>query len=253
MNCVDLLDNLNLRCQPIPLVGSPDPGFIINTPFTFEGGACLNLFVIPEAGNTLILTDDGDTLAHLHALGHYLDAPGLPVFLRNLAAHEGLQLEDDGAITGTYKLSEFSAGFAAFAQLVAGVRAWEREQAGLTEADESFVATVEEHLRAWKPNRPLSRGAKAIGASKRTITFDLEWDGRLVDAVSPSPQTTGARLRKILDVKNGFDERSTLVIVDDRFDKIAAASEADIYQAVTDVMLFSRLLARSNHAPQDLH
>ena len=79
------------------------------------------------------------------------------------------------------------------------------------------------------------------GYSKRTYEFDFSFDGALVDAIKPSPQSTGHQLRKVLDIQKGPAITDMLFVIDDRDNAEKAEMERDLIGGVTKAMLYTDL------------
>jgi hypothetical protein len=67
MNCQLLANKFAFDCIPL-LTANGEQAFEFGTPFAFADGAAINVYAIPH-GDTLELTDNGDTLLHLTGMG----------------------------------------------------------------------------------------------------------------------------------------------------------------------------------------
>lgn len=128
-----------------------------------------------------------------------------------------------------------------------GVAAWERERAGVSVDADWFVDEVAFHLQAWKPAAHMVKNPKIKGFSGRTITFDFELEGQLIDAVTPHSASTGAELRKIVDLTSAsaYADKDVMIIVDDRSNQDLAKQEMDIIGRVARTWPMSSLVALS--------
>lgn len=244
MNCNQLQEIVGMRCNQI---GS---AVEVITPFTFHDGDGIELFA-QTFGPQILFFDDGFTLQHLHDAGIRIGsnkkrwAP-----LKDIAKSYGVTLTDDGVFE-TYCLADkASQGFARMVSTLLGIAAWEQEQSGV-EIDSAFlVDEVAFHLKAWKPSADFHEKPKVRGFSGRTLTFDFSFDGQLVDAIGPHGASTGAELRKIVDLNSSPNhaDKDILVIVDDRYHPETAKQEIGIIGRVAKTWTMSALIAASGIA-----
>src|ERR1035437_7038886 len=72
MNCTNLLENLGYTCAP-----RNNGALRLWSPFTFDDGEHLGLFLEPLGGDQWLVTDHADTLMHASAMGANLIKPRL--------------------------------------------------------------------------------------------------------------------------------------------------------------------------------
>lgn len=215
-------------------------GIEIGTPFSYADGSAIVLYALEE-GNRILLSDNGEMLAHLEAVG-------LPVgrriaMLRERLAPFGLTLGDKGDVRvlvpaqqGAHLLAVAISGLLAVAE-------WEREHVGLDEQTQNLADEAEILLREWKPGAPLERRPKIKGQSKREHTFAFLVDGEYIDVIPANHTATGATMRKAGDVKNSpyLAGREIRVVVDDRRDPDRAEVERQILGSLVKAMTLSKL------------
>jgi hypothetical protein len=241
MNCEQLQKLVGMSCSQI------GDAVEVCTPFSFADGDPLELFA-QTFGPQVLFFDDGFTLQHLHDAGIRIAgnrrrwAP-----IRDIAAANNVTLTDDGVLETLCAVENPSQGFARMISTLLGIASWEREQAGVSIDAEWFVQEVAFHLQAWKPEAPIIRSPKVKGFSGRTISFDFEFDGQFVDAVTPHSSSTGAELRKVVDLvsTSTFAKKEVLVIVDDRFNPDLAKLEMGIIGRVAKTWGMSSLVVAS--------
>ena len=236
----DWLDTASaFDCVPIRGVHG-EHGIEIGTPFSYADGSAIVLYALEE-GNRILLSDNGEMLAHLEAVG-------LPVgrriaMLRERLAPFGLTLGDKGDVRvlvpaqqGAHLLAVAISGLLAVAE-------WERERVGLDEQTQNLADEAEILLREWKPGAPLERRPKIKGQSKREHTFAFLVDGEYIDVIPANHTATGATMRKAGDVKNSpyLAGREIRVVVDDRRDPDRAEVERQILGSLVKAMTLSKL------------
>jgi len=241
MNCENFDSLIGMRCNPL------GDAVEVVTPFTFSDGSALEIFA-QERGSQVHFFDDGFTLLHLHSAGIQIAGQKKrwkP--LRAIAQKYGATLSDHGVFEVLCSRPQASTGFAQLVSTLLEVAAWERENAGVSFDNEWLVEEVAMHLRAWKPAASLTKKPTVRGFSGRSLTFDYEFDGQLIDAVTPHSASTGAELRKLVDFNSGPARlgKEPLIIVDDRFHPEAAKQELGILGRVAKAWPMSSLLAAS--------
>lgn len=241
MNCSNLQDIVGMRCNQI------GNAIEVVTPFTFYDGDSIELFA--QSYETQILFfDDGFTLHHLHDAGIRIAnnkkrwSP-----LKEIASNYGVSLSEDGVFETLCPSSNPSLGFARMVSTLLGIASWEREQAGVSIDSAWLVDEVAFHLKAWKSEAAFVEKPKVRGFSGRVITFDFEFDGQYIDAISPHSNSTGAALRKVVDLNSNpnHEKKDVLVIVDDRLLPDVAKQEMGIIGRVASTWSVSSLIAKS--------
>lgn len=241
MNCETFQQIIGMRCNPL---GNT---LEVVTPFTFIDGDGFEIFA-QNMGPQVHFFDDGFTLMHLHSAGIFLKDKKQWKPLKNIAELNGVTLSDNGVFETLCSSENPSLGFARMVSTLLGVAAWEREQFGVEQDSEAFIEEVSLYLKAWKPTAPFLENPTAKGFSGRSLRFDFQLENQLVDAIQPHGATTGAELRKIIDLNYAASQidSSVLVIMDDRQAKAATAKqEADILSHVATVWPMTSLIAAS--------
>ena len=194
-----------------------------------------------EEGDRLLLSDNGEMLAHLSAVG--ININKRLSTLRDRVAPFGLTLTDKGDVRALVPMEQGSHMLATTISAMLSVAEWEREQLGLDEQTKNLADEAEILLREWKPQAILERRPKIKGQSKREHTFDFLLDGEYIDVIAANHVATGATMRKAGDVKNSpyLDSRSIRVVIDDRSDPERAEVERHILGSLVKSMTLTKL------------
>ncbi len=220
----------------------------IGTPFSLPGGAAIVLYVVQQGAHVLI-TDNGDTVTHLSALGLDVWHGARLKQIRERAQPYGMTLDQAGDLRclGTAEQAPFL-----FAKAISGVLAvgdWSAAQLRVEITSRDLAAEAEPYIIARAPDARFERNKSVRGASSTEYKFDILHGADLVDVIAPSAQASGSSMRKAGDVQNGpfSDGMSPLFIVDDREDPARASQEISIIASIARAMPFSRLIASTTH------
>lgn len=243
MICDNLTNLLGFDCLPLSdsgLVG------IVHTPFKFEDGDSLPVFV-EFADGMVRFFDDGATLRHFMGRGVRIENRKHVTFLTNIAnAHEAA-FSDTGEIEAWGNMDSAPVAFSRYLSSMLAIAAWEKGQEGEDTDTSIFVQEVAIALRAWKPSATLTLEPPFEGITKKAYKLDFLLDGQPVIAVGSHPNSVSSLLHKLVDIHNlpenrGFDP---LVVIDDRRDREAANKESKVIQSLATVMPFSALEKQS--------
>ena len=220
-------------------------GLRIGTPFSLPDGAAINIYLMEAGAQHVLISDNGDTLAHLSALGLDLAHHARMRALRDVVSGHGITLGDHGDFTMLTQQKTAAWSFARSITALLAVAQWAREQLKDSPKEHDLIAEAEPYIVARSPEAQLRRHVHIRGASMTDHVFDFQQGTELIDIISPSPQATGGVMRKVGDVANGpfADTVSTLIIVDDRNDPRKARSEMAILSSIARTQPFSGLMA----------
>ena len=239
MNCDWLKTATAFDCVPVRGLHG-ERGVEIGTPFSYADGSAIVLYAMEE-GDRILLSDNGEMLAHLEAVG-------LPVGRRLTSLRErvdrfGLTLSDRGDVRALVPVDQGAQMLSAAISGLLSVAEWEREQIGLDEQTQNLAEEAEILLREWKPGATLERRPKIKGQSKGEHTFAFLLDGEFIDVITANHTATGAAMRKAGDVKNSpyLAGREIRVVVDDRRDPGLAETERQILGSLVKAMSLSKL------------
>ena len=244
MNCENFQELIGMRCNPV------GEAVEVLTPFTFADGDGLDVFAQAH-GSQVHFFDDGFTLMHLHGVGIDLgndQKRWRP--LRSIAEANSANLSDQGVFETLCPTEAASLGFARLVSTLLGVAAWERDQIGVAQDPAWFIDEVAMYLKAWKPIEKLIESPSVRGLSRRTLKFNFQLGNQYIDAIQPHGISTGAELRKIVDLNAGplGMHSNVLVVVDDRLQPDAAKQEIGILGRVAEAWPMTGLIAASGQA-----
>ena len=242
MNCQLLANKFAFDCTPL-LTTKGEQAFEFGTPFAFADGAAINVYAIPH-GDTLELTDNGDTMLHLTGMGmaawHKSKQTAL---LRSIEPH-GLAFTEQGEIKAYGKADHAALLVAQFISGILAVAQMERTALGVPDKADNLAGEVEMLLRSWKPKLTLVRTPHVKGISGHEYDFDFMLGDELVDVLAPHHNATGGVMRKLGDVLSASGEHKALVIVDDRAEPERAETELQIIAMLARAMPLSKLLSK---------
>lgn len=243
MDCTEFFKASGWRCTPIE-VSKGAPCLYVSLPVSFASGYPCDIYVFEEPGGWLRLSDDGDTLSHLHRIGYALEDKRRWKGLISLAEEYGFELTEHGELTAALPRERLSSHMDKLLQLYSAVIAWEREHFAEGDQDFSLTEEVERLLHFLDPGREMIRSPR-IDTPSGEVRFDLRWGDTYVDALRPNAQSINSRLRKVLMLQSDEDTPDTLFVIDDRPSRIKAESERDVLGRLTRATLLSDLQHRA--------
>lgn len=249
MNCQQLFSGIGFGCTRLETEGGTDV-FQISTPFQFADGNALPVFV--EHDDPLLrFFDAGETLFQLLGSGIHLRDGRALAPVRKVVEEFGASLNDDGDIELITPPQYAREAFGHYVRAVMAVADWEKEHVGLPPGAASLAAEAENYLAMWKPNAHILRRQSLEGLSGRPHEFALLIDDEYIDVIPSRPQSTGAELRKLFDVRKSAlnDGVKIRVIVDDRQNKERAKEEASIIGGLAIAWTMSDLITAAATGP----
>lgn len=248
MNCQLIANKFAFDCTPL-LTTKGEQAFELGTPFAFADGAAINVYAIPH-GDTLELTDNGDTMLHLTSMGMAAWHKSKLASLQRSIEPHGLTFTEQGEIKAFGKADHAALLIAQFISGILAVAQMERTALGVPDKADNLADEVEMLLRSWKPKLTLVRAPHVKGISGHEYGFDFMLDGELVDVLAPHYNATGGVMRKLGDVLSAPGEHKALVIVDDRAEPERAETELQIIAMLARAMPLSKLISKN---PTTLH
>ena len=246
ITCRWLHQNLGYECRTVQTVDGSQ-ALRVQTAHTWADGTPLTFYIIPS-GDTIILTDDCDTLFHFHTQGLLETARSIHALREMVACTDTpISVEEDGEIMCMGNQQKAARMIADYLSAMCGIMHYERGILGVPREVADFAEEVELYLKAWKPKAKLQKNVKVRGISGHDYTFDFQMDDKLILAINPNPASVGAVMRKTGDVKMGsdLDSRELMVIVDDRGEDLfhqKAEEEIRIISALVKAVPFSNIL-----------
>ena len=247
MNCDWLKTVTAFDCVPIRGLRG-EIGVEIGTPFSYADGTAIVLYALEE-GDQILLSDNGEMLAHLEAVG--IQVGRRFATLRERVERFGLTLSHQGDVRTLVSTGQGEHTLATAISGLLSVAEWEREQLGLDEQTQNLADEAEILLREWKPGAVLERRARIKGQSKREHTFAFLMDGEFIDVIPANHTATGHTMRKAGDVKNSpyLAGREIRVVIDDRRDPERASVEKQILGSMVKAMTLGKLQSLARPGP----
>lgn len=218
----------------------------IGTPFSLHDGSAVVLYIM-DAGSHCVISDNGDTLAHIAGMGVDIARGARLKAIRDRALVHGVSLDAAGDFRCIAQPAQAPYVFARAISGILAVADWAAVQCSAQAPEHDLVAEAEPYIVARNPAWTLERRKAVRGASRAEYRFDFLHGPDLIDVIAPSAQATGGVMRKIGDVQNGAfaDGWEPLIVVDDRQDPERASQEIDIIASIGRAMPFT-LLQRPN-------
>lgn len=248
MNCQLIANKFAFECTPL-LTNKGEEAFELGTPFAFADGAAINVYAIPH-GDTLELTDNGDTMLHLTGMGMAAWHKSKLALLQCSIEPHGLAFTEQGEIKAYGNADHAALLIAQFISGVLAVAQMERAALGVPDKADNLADEVEMLLRSWKPKLTLVRAPHVKGISGHEYDFDFMFGDELVDVLVPHHSATGGVMRKLGDVLSAPGQQKALVIVDDRAEPERAETELQIIAMLARAMPLSKLISKN---PTTLH
>lgn len=244
MNCTALARQFAFDCTPLTGLHG-ESVFELGTPFSFDDGTAICLYVINRAP-LVEINDEALALHHLSGMGLDPWNPRRMTALRERIHPFGVTLCNNGALSLLAQETQLGWHVPRFISAELAVAQWAREQMGGTEESRNLAEEVEMYLRAWRPHADLTRHPRQRGISGHEHQFDFLQNDELIDVITPHHNATGGLMRKLVDVLNAGDESApkVRVIVDDRTDPARAGVEMQIIASLAKAMPLSKLLER---------
>ena len=239
MICLQLIETLGLSCYPLSNDGEVA---MIATPFKFEDGDEIPVFIEKTAGQVRFF-DDGGVLMHFLGRGLNFDNKRKLRFLNNIAGLHGTTLNEDGELEIWSLESGASNAFAKYMATILALTSWEKDQKGTHQDVALFFEEVEMYLTAWKRTKDILKQQDSRGVSGHTYKLDFIIEENAFLAIYPSARAVSSALRKMIDITSSPSNQdlSITVILDDRKDQESARAEGLVLGAVADVLMMSRL------------
>lgn len=240
MNCTNLLENLGFTCAP-----RNGGALRLWSPFTFDDGDHLGLFLEPLDGNQWLVTDHADTMMHVSAMGAKLTKPRLDS-IRN--RFPGIELTDGGALRTT--TSEADLSFKVTSLLGSAMAISHAMPRWLPKmSEERFIQAVGRELQSVAGER-LQRGVTVQGVSGHQLeipfVIDLPNTGRhyIQPVASGDDHVDWNNVYraggKMLDLKSaGADDHQRIVVIEDMPDDAELGKAITFLSVTTSVLLFS--------------
>ncbi len=240
MNCANLLENLGYTCAP-----RQNGALRLWSPFTFDDGEHLALFLEPSDNGQWLVTDHADTLMHASAHGAKLT----PAHLDKIRAQfADVEISKGGvlmAVTGQDNLVRTVTEVLNTAIAISHAeKSWKPKT-----REQKFIATVGRELEAVV-GKKLQRNAAVSGVSGHQIEFPFAIDDVATGCQFIQPVAYGDERvdwgnvykasGKMFDLKSaGAEESQRIVIVEDNPDDEELGKAVTLLSYTAKVLLFS--------------
>lgn len=240
MNCANLLENLGFYCA------QRDNGALrLWSPFTFDDGEHLGLFLEPISDDQWLVTDHADTLMHAGALGAKLTKPRLDAIRTRFP---GIVLTEGGEVRATTTRDELPSTVTAVLSTAIAISHAETRWLPKNN-EERFNQLVGRELQAVAGER-LQRNVTVQGVSGHQLEFpfviDLPGGGRhFIQPVASGDEhidwgNVYKAGGKMLDLKSaGADEHQRIVVIEDIPGDEELGKAMTFLSVTTSVLLFS--------------
>jgi len=243
MNCANLLENLGFVCAP-----RNNGALRLWSPFTFEDGEHLGVFVEPSGQSRWLVTDHADALMHASALGANLSKARLARVRERLGE---VQLTEGGALRLVSSQDGLPNAVTAVLNAAIAISHTERDWLPKTQ-EERFNTLVGKELETVASTRLLKKVAVA-GVSGHQIEFpfavdDPETGRQYIQTVAHGEERLdwGDVYKaggKMLDLKSaGAEDDQRIVIVEDQ------PGDEDLGKAITLLSYTAMVLLYSHRA-----
>lgn len=236
MICKQLTSILGFKCYPLSEAGDV---VLIDSPLQFKDGDPLPIY-LEVIGDQYRFFDDGETIAHFLNRGASSSAM-LIRSIRNIIEKNGLFLSDDGVVQVLVNKNSTDIAFSHYISAMISISKWEEDNIG--RAIDLFLLAEEVQMcfKAAYPNVEQRESGEYFGISGHAYKFDFIQGEDGVLSVTTHPNSISTALKKILDINNNNDI-STLVVIDDRNDRIEANNQSKLLSAAASkVMLMTDL------------
>lgn len=240
MICQTLLSN-SMTCRTVKTARGTMQ--YLSLPYQFSDGACLSAYVIEQEQGYLV-SDDGAILFKIMCSDIDLSDRRRWQPIKNVASKYGFEMSESGTLRKFYS-SDLVENIAGELLLMMGeIVIWEASVHETGDFDLTLHMHVESLLRGIYGTAP-EAGKVVYGPHGAKYEFDFYIGNTLIDAFKPHPITTGAKLRKLHDLRRLDGDMNFLMVIDDRVDAEKASSELGIFADIASSTLLTDLERRS--------
>lgn len=240
MNCTDLLENLGYTCAP-----RQNGALRLWSPFTFDDGEHLGLFLEPSGNGQWLVTDHADTLMHASAQGAKLTSNRLDKIRTQFT---DVKISEGGAliaVTGQDNLARTITEVLNTAIAISHTEeSWKPRS-----REQKFIATVGQELEVVAGKR-LLRSITVSGVSGHQIELPFAIDSSSAGRQFIQPVAYGDERvdwsnvykasGKMFDLKSaGAEDGQRIVIVEDNPDDEELGKAITLLSYTSKVLLFS--------------
>lgn len=240
MNCANLLENLGYTCAP-----RQNGALRLWSPFTFDDGEHLGLFLEPSDNGQWLVTDHADTLMHASAHGAKLTPARLDKIRAQFAA---VKISEGGALMAVTGQDNLARAVTDVLNTAIAISHAEESWKPKTR-EQKFIAAVGQELEAVA-GKTLQRSVTASGVSGHQIEFPFAIDDPAIGRRFIQPVAYGDERvdwgnvykasGKMFDLKSaGAEEVQRVVIVEDSPGDEELGKAVTLLSYTAMVLLFS--------------
>ena len=252
MNCTNLLENLGYVCAP-----RAGGALRLWSPFTFDDGEHLAVFLEPGTDGQWLITDHADTLMHASAHGARITPQRLDRIRQKSSA---VTISEGGVLSSVATPETLPNAITAVLNTAIAISHAEAAWRPKTH-EQRFIASVGKELEAVA-GKHLQRGVSVNGASGHQIEFPFAIDTVAAGRQFIQPVAYGDERMdwanvykahgKMFDLKNaGAEDSQRIVIVEDQPDDAEIGKAVTLLSYTAMVLLYShrtQWLERFRHA-----
>jgi hypothetical protein len=240
MNCANLLENMGYTCA-----ARQNGGLRIWSPFTFDDGEHLALFLEPSGSGQWLVTDHADTLMHASAYG----AKITKAHLDRIRARSGdVQISEGGVLQAVATTDTLPSMVTAVLNTAIAISHAEDAWRPKTH-DQRFISAVGKELEAVAGKR-LERNVTVTGVSGHQFKFPFAVDDSNEGRQFIQPVAYGDErvdwanvhnaLGKMFDLKNaGAEDSQRIIVMEDVPDDVEVGKAVTLLSYTATVLLFS--------------
>lgn len=240
MNCANLLENLGYTCAP-----RQNGALRLWSPFTFDDGEHLGLFLEPSDNGQWLVTDHADTLMHASAHGAKLTRPRLD---KIRAQFTDVKISEGGALMAVTGQDNLARTITEVLNTAIAISHAEESWKPKTR-EQKFIAAVGKELEAVA-GKKLQRNITVSGVSGHQIEFPFAIDDPAAGRQYIQPVAYGDERvdwgnvykasGKMFDLKSaGAEEGQRIVIVEDNPGDEELGKAVTLLSYTAMVLLFS--------------
>lgn len=241
MNCANLLENLGYICAP-----RQNGALRLWSPFTFDDGEHLGLFLEPSYNGQWLVTDHADSLMHASAHGAKLTSSRLD---KIRAQFEDVKISEGGALMAVTGQDNLAQTITEVLNTAIAISHAEENWKPKTR-EQKFIAAVGQELEAVA-GKKLQRNVIVSGVSGHQIEFPFAIDDSKIGRKFIQPVAYvdervdwGAVYKasgKMFDLKSaGAEEGQRIIIMEDTLGDDELGKAVTLLSYNTNVLLFSQ-------------
>lgn len=219
---------------------------LIDTSFKFQDGDFIPVYV-EYFGNQVRFFDAGETVLHFSDRGMTFSNGRNGKFLKNIADDHGAAVNSNWEIEAWATKENAGQAFEKYLSTMISIVRWEYKQIGVDTDMSLLLDEVSMCLKSAYPDEKQTPSEEYIGVSGHKYKFDFIHGNKAILAITAHHASVSSALKQIVDLNQVSSNArlSTLIVIDDRYDKKSADNQTKILTAVTEVMPMSVLESKA--------